>query len=135
MWIVSLKESLMLPFQMLCTLCYTTKADFFSEVRDIHGVSKSSVSVYIPKVCQTLCEHLRNIKFSSSIMSLRKMKQQFYWMASFYQRGRSHRRDAYPYQRNEWRWGAHQCIKKKRSWPEYTKGSGRRNEVCPDIVS
>lgn len=68
---------------MLCTLRYIAKADFFSEVGDIHGVSKSSVSICIPKVCHALCEHLQNIKFPSSIMSLRKIKQQFHSIARF----------------------------------------------------
>ncbi|XP_061190830.1 putative nuclease HARBI1 [Saccostrea echinata] len=69
--------------QVLCTLRYIAKADFFSEVGDIHGVSKSSVSVCIPRVCQALCEHLQNIKFPSSVISLRKMKEQFYCIARF----------------------------------------------------
>ncbi|XP_061163868.1 putative nuclease HARBI1 [Saccostrea echinata] len=69
--------------QVLCTLRYIAKADFFSEVGDIHGVSKSFVSVCIPRVCQALCEHLQNIKFPSSVISLRKMKEQFYCIARF----------------------------------------------------
>lgn len=68
---------------MLCTLRYIAKADFFSEVGDIHGVSNSSVSVCIPKVCHAFCEHLQNINFPSSIMSLWKIKQQFHCIARF----------------------------------------------------
>lgn len=73
----------MIPFQVLCTLRYIAKADFFSEVGDTHGVSKSPVSICIPKVCHALCEHLQNITFPSSIMSLRKIKQRFHCIARF----------------------------------------------------
>ncbi|XP_062581522.1 putative nuclease HARBI1 [Saccostrea cucullata] len=69
--------------QVLCTLRYIAKADFFSEVGDVHGVSKSSVSVCLPRVCQALCEHLQNIKFPSSVHSLRKIKDEFHNIARF----------------------------------------------------
>ncbi|XP_062569660.1 putative nuclease HARBI1 [Saccostrea cucullata] len=69
--------------QVLCTLRYIAKADFFSEVGDVHGVSKSSVSVCLPRVCQALCEHLQNIKFPSSVHSLRKIKDEFHSIARF----------------------------------------------------
>lgn len=67
---------------MLCTLRFLAKADFFSEVGDIHGISKSSVSVCLPRVCRALNGFL-DIKFPTDPQTLLKMKEEFYAIAHF----------------------------------------------------
>ncbi|XP_065944922.1 putative nuclease HARBI1 [Magallana gigas] len=68
--------------QMLCTLRFMAKADFFSEVGDIHGISKSSVCVFLPRVCRALNAFL-HIDFPTDAQTLLKMKEGFYAIAHF----------------------------------------------------
>lgn len=58
------------------------KADFFSEVGDIHGISKSSVCVFLPRVCRALNAFL-HIDFPTDAQTLLKMKEGFYAIAHF----------------------------------------------------
>lgn len=69
--------------QVLCTLRYLAKADFFSEVGDLHGISKASMSLLLPRVCRALCQMLDNIRFPSSQQSINAIKQNFYDVARF----------------------------------------------------
>ncbi|XP_065943210.1 putative nuclease HARBI1 [Magallana gigas] len=66
----------------LCTLRFMAKADFFSEVGDIHGISKSSVCVFLPRVCRALNAFL-HIDFPTDAQTLLKMKEEFYAIALF----------------------------------------------------
>ena len=68
---------------VLCLLRFLAKGYFFSEVGDIHGIYKASMSVLLLKVCRALCLHLNNIKFPSSQQTLHEIKQKFYNIAGF----------------------------------------------------
>ena len=59
------------------------KADFFSEVGDLHGISKASMSLLLPRVCRALCQMLDNIRFPSSHRSINAIKQNFHDVARF----------------------------------------------------
>ena len=72
-----------ITFQVMVTLRFLAKGDFLSEVGDVHGLSKSSVSRCITGVCNALCQRLDNINISSNQASLRGMKEMFYHMANF----------------------------------------------------
>ncbi|XP_053391971.1 uncharacterized protein LOC128554686 [Mercenaria mercenaria] len=43
--------------QVLVTLRYLAKGDFLSEVADIHGISRSSASRIIPRVCRSIIKN------------------------------------------------------------------------------
>lgn len=75
-------NNVILLFQVLCTLRFMAKADFFSEVGDIHGISKSSVCVFLPRVCRALNAFL-HIDFPTDAQTLLKMKEGFYAIAHF----------------------------------------------------
>ncbi|XP_062597033.1 putative nuclease HARBI1 [Saccostrea cucullata] len=76
-------HSIPTQLQVLCTLRYLAKGDFFSEVGDIHGISKSSLSVFLPRVCRALNLFLDNIIFPSNAQILIRMKEEFYGIARF----------------------------------------------------
>ncbi|XP_062566936.1 putative nuclease HARBI1 [Saccostrea cucullata] len=68
--------------QVLVTIRYLSKAAFFSECGDLHGVSRSSVSRAIDSVTRSICNRLNNIHFPSENEASRT-KHEFYQIAGF----------------------------------------------------
>lgn len=68
-------------FQLLVTLRYLAKGDFFSETGDLHGVSRSSVSRHVWQVVNSINERLENIKFPTSSADISNVKRGFYKVA------------------------------------------------------
>ncbi|CAG2220329.1 HARBI1 [Mytilus edulis] len=67
--------------QVLTTLRYYAKGGFLSEIGDIHGISRSSVSRIISSVTTSLVSSLLyKIKFPLDQPSLREIKQDFHNM-------------------------------------------------------
>nr|XP_022288067.1 putative nuclease HARBI1 [Crassostrea virginica] len=64
--------------QVLVTLRYLAKADFFSEVGDLHGISRSSVSSIIHNVCLAINHTQKNIAFPDNASDLREIKSKFH---------------------------------------------------------
>ncbi|XP_052242426.1 putative nuclease HARBI1 [Dreissena polymorpha] len=68
-------------FQLLVTLRYLAKGYFFSEVGDLHGVSRSSVCRCIQQVISAINRNLNNITFPTSLHDLAATKQKFHRVA------------------------------------------------------
>ncbi|XP_052806171.1 putative nuclease HARBI1 [Mya arenaria] len=54
--------------EVLLTLRYLAKRDFFSEVRDIHGVSKSPMSRHLHDVVLAINNRVDNIRFIDAVV-------------------------------------------------------------------
>ncbi|XP_052234177.1 putative nuclease HARBI1 isoform X2 [Dreissena polymorpha] len=66
---------------LLVTLRYLAKGDFYSEVGDLHGVSRSSVCRCIQQVISAINRNLNNITFPTSLHDLAATKQKFHRVA------------------------------------------------------
>lgn len=69
--------------QVLVTLRYLGKGDFYSEVGDLHGISRASVSRIIHEVCVAINSTLENITFPNDADTLRSLKADFFKIAHF----------------------------------------------------
>lgn len=67
--------------QVLVTLRYLSKGDFFSEVGDLHGISRPSVSRIIHNVCLAINSKVKNISFPDNPCDLREIKNRFHAIA------------------------------------------------------
>ncbi|WAQ93517.1 HARB1-like protein [Mya arenaria] len=64
--------------KVLLTLRYLAKRDFFSEVRDIHGVSKSPMSRHLHDVVLAINNRVDNIRFPKIDLERRSTASAFY---------------------------------------------------------
>ncbi|XP_062594937.1 putative nuclease HARBI1 [Saccostrea cucullata] len=69
--------------QVLVTLRYLSKGNFFSELGDLHGISRSSVSRIIHNVCMAINRTMNNISFPRDAPTLRCIKTDFFNIAHF----------------------------------------------------
>ncbi|CAG2196490.1 HARBI1 [Mytilus edulis] len=67
--------------QVLVSLRYYAKGDFYSEVGDLHGISKASVSRCITRVSKAIVSEMDNIKFPSTEAEMNVVKRGFYRIA------------------------------------------------------
>lgn len=67
--------------QVLVTLRYVAKADFFSEVGDLHSISRSSVCRIIHNVCYAINATIDNIDFPERVCEMRSIKTDFHQIA------------------------------------------------------
>ncbi|XP_063446531.1 putative nuclease HARBI1 [Mytilus trossulus] len=67
--------------QVLVSLRYYAKGDFYSEVGDLHGISKASVSRCITRVSKAIVSEMDNIKFPSTEAEMNVIKRGFYRIA------------------------------------------------------
>ncbi|XP_052261620.1 putative nuclease HARBI1 isoform X1 [Dreissena polymorpha] len=74
-------HSLNVRTKLLVTLRYLAKGDFYSEVGDLHGVSRSSVCRCIQQVISAINRNLNNITFPTSLHDLAATKQKFHRVA------------------------------------------------------
>ncbi|CAG2192787.1 HARBI1 [Mytilus edulis] len=63
--------------QVLVSLRYYAKGDFYSEVGDLHGISKASVSRCITRVSKAIVSEMDNIKFPSTEAEMNVAKGDF----------------------------------------------------------
>lgn len=69
-------------YTVLATVRYLSKAAFFSECGDLHGISRASVSRAIDNVTKSICNRLYNINFPTGNDAIRT-KHEFYQIAGF----------------------------------------------------
>ncbi|XP_046544229.1 putative nuclease HARBI1 [Haliotis rubra] len=69
--------------QVLLTLRYLGKGGFLSEIGDLHGLDKSSVSRSFHCMVNAICTVLDNITFPWSLEQQTKVKQDFYRVGHF----------------------------------------------------
>jgi len=62
-------------FQLLVTLRYLAKGDFYSEVADLHGVSRSSASLIVHAVVQAINNNLNTIRYGKSFVYINLNKK------------------------------------------------------------
>ncbi|CAC5377296.1 HARBI1 [Mytilus coruscus] len=67
--------------QVLVSLRYYAKGDFYSEVGDLHGISRASVSRCVMRVSHAIVRDIDNIKFPTTKAELSKIKKGFYNIA------------------------------------------------------
>ncbi|CAC5407865.1 HARBI1 [Mytilus coruscus] len=63
--------------QVLVSLKYYAKGDFYSEVGDLHGISKASASRCIMRVSKAIVSKMDNIKFPSTEDEMNAVKRGF----------------------------------------------------------
>ena len=67
----------------MTTLRFAAKGDFFSELADVHGISRSSVCKSISKVCESLSSRLNSITFPTVQRDIQSIKEGFHSVAGF----------------------------------------------------
>lgn len=69
-------------FQVLTTLRFLAKGEYLSETSDIHGISKSSASRIVGRVCEALTIRLEQIKMPTG-SAVNETKRNFYDVSHF----------------------------------------------------
>ena len=65
----------------MVTLRFLAKRDFYSELVDIHGISKSSACHSVWNVCDSILKHLHNVTLPKSQEDIQTTKEQLYRIA------------------------------------------------------
>lgn len=70
-------------YKVLVALRYLGKGDFYSEVGDLHGTSRATVSGIVHEVCVAINSTMENIMFPNDAYTLRSLKADFFKIAHF----------------------------------------------------